>query len=106
MVRVLALLFSVSLFGLVGCGSSNQAAADCDNFITNHYCPAVYACGAYASLSQCISTAESGLDCSTVHHESGLALCESDIDNASCSQLVDYYGNGIIPYSCYGVFSR
>jgi hypothetical protein len=101
MVRVLAVLVSLSLFGLAGCGSSNQAEVDCQHFVSDHYCPAIVSCGYYATVGSCISAVEGygGLDCSAVHHESGLALCESDVDTASCYYL--YTG---IPASCIGVF--
>lgn len=105
MVRLLAVLLSVSLFSLVGCGSSkSQAEVDCENFISNHYCPAIVSCGYYATVGSCINAVEGygGLDCSTVHSENGyLGVCESDVDTASCSYL---YGG--LPASCINVFYR
>jgi hypothetical protein len=98
MVRVLALLVSVSLFGLVGCGGGNSAASQCDNFVVNHYCPAIASCG-YATQSACVSAVEAQLDCAAVTRVVNLGPCESDVDTATCSYL--YSG---IPVSCYGVF--
>ena len=110
MVRVRAVLFAVSLFGLAGCGSSSgkgQAAADCEAFIAQHFCPAVYACGVYASVSQCVTTADAMIDCGTVQQVTGdLAQCETAVDTDPCGQLVDYAGNATLPTACYGVFSR
>ncbi len=100
MVRVLALLVSVSLFGLVGCGGGggSSAASQCDNFVVNHYCPAIASCG-YATQSYCVSQVEATLDCGAVTRAVGVATCESDVDSASCAYL--YSG---IPVSCQGVF--
>ncbi|HLK91545.1 MAG TPA: hypothetical protein VKZ18_16755 [Polyangia bacterium] len=109
MARLLLALLSASSFLFLGCGSSggsDQVAADCEDFITSDYCPAVYACGAYASVSDCITTAEAQLDCQSLHHETGLATCEADIHSAPCSELIDYYGHGAIPTSCHNVFSH
>jgi hypothetical protein len=104
---MLAVLLFVSPLCLLGCGSSsNQVAADCEDFITSVYCPAVYACGAYASVSACISTAEAMLDCPSLHHETGLASCEAAIHDAPCGELIDYYGHGTIPPACNNVFSH
>ncbi len=110
MVRsLLVLLFAASL-GFGGCGggsnSGDGVAADCEDFVTNHYCPAVYACGVYTSVSACITAAETALDCPSLHHETGLQTCEADIQDATCSELVDYYGHGAIPTSCHNVFSH
>ena len=98
MVRVLALLVSVSLFGLVGCGGGNSAASQCDNFVVNHYCPAIASCG-YATQSYCVSAVEAQLDCGAVTRVVNLSACEYVVDNATCGYL--YSG---IPASCYSVF--
>lgn len=103
MVRTLALLVSVSLFALVGCGgSSNPAQADCRDLVANHICPAVTTCGYYTTVGACISAVEgpNGLDCSAVHSENGnVALCEYDIDTSSCAYLYT-----TLPASCVPVF--
>jgi hypothetical protein len=110
MARVLAFL-SVCFLAVagVGCGGSSKSpVSDCDSFIANHYCPDVVTCGAYyTSVSQCISDVEAQVDCGAVVGENpGLGACESDLDNASCSYLVDSAGYGAIPPSCENIFIK
>lgn len=109
---VRALLVCVSLFSLMGCGSSsNPARNDCYNFVENYYCPTLQFCGAtYQSTGACISYFESSgntvLDCDTVTGEyPGLGACEADVNNSYCDELVTASGYAELPASCVGVFN-
>jgi hypothetical protein len=115
MARVLGLVFSVCLLtaAVAGCGTSHPATpeGDCDDLVETVLCPRLEACGAtYYSPGHCVATFESTagnpLYCDTVTIEySGVGACESDIDNAPCTYLVDPSGYGALPDSCVGIFN-
>jgi Tfp pilus assembly protein PilW len=111
---VRALLVSVCLFSLAGCGSGsgNAARNDCYDFVENQYCPALLFCGAtaYTSTSDCIGFFESSgntvLDCDTVTVEySGLGACEAQVNDSYCDELVTASGYAELPAVCAGVFN-
>jgi hypothetical protein len=110
---VRALLVSVCLLSLAGCGSGgNSARADCEDFVENQYCPTLQACGAtaYSSVGDCISFFESSgstvLDCDTVTVEySGLGACEAQVNGSYCDELVTSSGYAELPAVCAGVFN-
>jgi hypothetical protein len=110
---VRALLVSVCLFSLAGCGSGgNPARSDCEDFVENQYCPTLLACGAnnYASVGDCINFFESSgstvLDCDTVTVEySGLGTCEAQVNGSYCDELVTASGYAELPAICASVFN-
>jgi len=109
---VRALLVSVCLFSLAGCGSGgNSARSDCEDFVENQYCPTLQACGAtYSSVGDCINFFESSgstvLDCDTVTVEySGLGACEAQVNASYCDELVNSSGFAELPAVCAGVFN-
>ena len=107
---VRALLVSVCLVAVVGCGS-NGPQQDCRDFVENQYCPALQFCGAtYASTADCINFFESSgntvLDCDTVTVEySGLGACEAQVNDSYCDELVTASGYAELPPVCAGVFN-
>ena len=106
---VRALLVSVCLMAMVGCGSgsSRPDTIDCENYVENYLCPAVQSCQytTYASLADCVSYFENViLGCSTTLEAPGLAACENDTNNYSCAALFDANDTVTPPASCVGVF--
>jgi hypothetical protein len=104
-----ALFVSACLFAVVGCGGggSRPATNDCEDYVENFLCPAVQSCpeSLYSSFGDCVSFFENGYyNCGSALEGPGLAVCESDTNAYSCSELFNSSYAVVPPDSCAGVF--
>ena len=97
------------LSGSGGCGSDTNTAAkaraDCEAYITSHFCPKVTSCVSTITQAECVASIHAGLNCDMATSENGeLATCESQLAATPCTVLAPGDGSINTPASCKGVF--
>jgi len=98
----------------IGCGSTDpgggtggvspaKAQADCTAYLS-FYCTKLISCIADTTMADCLTLAQSAIDCAKVVSEtSEVPLCKAELTNATCTGLVS--NNAInIPAACKMIF--
>jgi hypothetical protein len=97
------LVCALAAFGSISCGSSDDAPAKCDAFVTK-VCMRLVECeNSGQTQDQCTAKVNETLNCaSAATVKNTYAACLSDLDTISCSDLVGQ-GATNLPSTCTNV---